>query len=100
MKLHVCYEFGCFQYSAAHLETLFTASLTAVLNFIAYSFTIKVCLLKCVMACLFSKLKIKRASIFNLTFYLGNSVSSCILTLMELRDVFRSSRDFKFVGGS
>ena len=88
------------QYAAAHLETLFTASLTGVSNFIAYSCTVKVSLLKCVMACLFSKLKVKKVSIFNLTFYLGNSVSSCILTLLEMRDVFRSSRDFKLGDGS
>ena len=42
----------------------------------------------------------ERASIFSLTFYLENCVSSCILTLMELRDVFRSLSDFKLGGGS
>ena len=89
------------QYAAADLETLFTGSLTAVPNFMAYySFTVKVCLLKCVTACLLSTRRFKRASIFNLTFYLENSVSSCILTLMELRDMFRSLRDFKLGGGS
>ena len=101
-NLYLWYEFGWVQYAAAHLETLFTAFLTAVANFhrIFIACTVKVCLLKCVMACLFSTWRVKRASIFNLTFYLGNSVSSCILTLMELRDVFRSSRAFKLRGGS
>ena len=99
-NLYLWYEFGWVQYAAAHLETLFTASLTDVPNFIAYSFTVKVCLLKCVTACLFSTWNVKRASIFNLTFYLENCVSSCVLTLTELRDLFRSLRDFKLGGRS
>ena len=51
---YVTHEFGWVQYADAYLKTLFTASLTGVPNFIAHSCTVKVRLLKCVTACLFS----------------------------------------------
>ena len=52
-----------------YLETLFTASSTDVQNIVAYSYNVKVSLLKCVTACWFSTWWVKRASIFNLILY-------------------------------
>ena len=51
--------------------------------------------LKCVTACWFSTWRVKRASIFSLILYPSNNDDSRILALMEMRDFFRSSRDFK-----
>ena len=43
----------------------------------------------------FKREGVKSASKFNLILYPGNTVNFCMSTLMELRDVVSSSRDFK-----